>query len=46
MYPSAGKVTVVNEAHFRINLRTEGAILQIMTSFENPLLVRSEFSQR
>ena len=43
MYPSAGKVTVVNEAHFRVNLRTEGAILQFTTSFENPLLAIFEF---
>jgi len=34
---------VVNEAHFRVNLRTEGAILQFTTSFENPLLARFGF---
>ena len=34
---------MVNEAHFRVNLRTEGAILQFTTSFENPLLARFKF---
>ena len=43
MYPSAGKVTVVNEVHFRVNLGIEGAILQFTTSFETPLLARFEF---
>jgi hypothetical protein len=43
VFPSAGKVTVVNEAHFRVNLRIEGAILQFTTSFEKPLLARFEF---
>jgi hypothetical protein len=43
MCPSAGKVTVVNEAHLRINLRTEGAILRFTTSFEDPLLARFDF---